>query len=454
MKIVVTIHHFPPNYSAGAEVYAFRLSSWLVQHGHDVQVVCIESISNEGKDEIEHTHDIYEGVSVHRLYIGLVNDRDFFRRSYDNPIIQKWFTAFLERERPDLVHINSCYLLSANTVAVVKEQDLPLIVTLHDFWFVCPRITLLKPTGALCRVPKDVAECAWCLATEKRRFRRTDEVTLGAAGVIAQHLVKSSVGAKLLGVYPDAGEIARRRERLLKALNQADLILAPSRFLRDIFVEQGIPPAKIQYSRLGLDARHWKNVSSSVKTLSDKVQITYIGQLAPHKGVDLLIDAFNQVMFSQRGARLRIYGDPKAFPVYARSIQKAARGNRAIEFNGRFDNSRVAEILNETDFLVVPSLWYENSPVTIMEALATGTPVVAANLGGIPELIQHGVNGLLFEAGNVKDLTNQLQRLLDSPELITQLASQVRPGRTIDDEMEQIVASFYTGLIVSQQAVE
>jgi len=77
---------------------------------------------------------------------------------------------------------------------------------------------------------------------------------------------------------------------------------------------------------------------------------------------------------------LKIYGDPNVFPDYAQSLRKTADGNSAVELAGRFDNRRVAEILNQTDVVVAPSIWYENSPIAILEALTTGTPVVTANL--------------------------------------------------------------------------
>jgi glycosyltransferase involved in cell wall biosynthesis len=442
LRILIAVHHFPPNYSAGAEVYAFRLASWLVRHGYEVEVVCVESITHEGDSELEYERESYEDIPVWRLYFNLARAPDPFRQSFDNPVIGEWFAGFLQRVCPDIVHINSCYLLSVSTIAATKQQALPLIVTLHDFWFVCPRITLLKPTGALCTVPENVAECAWCLATEKRRFRWLEMASRGAAGAVAQRWLVSPPVARLLRIQPDASEIADRRELLLNALKQADIILSPSEFLRGIFIGQGIDPAKILYSRLGLDTSHWIIPAGDAQESSEDLRISYIGQLAPHKGVHLLIEAFNRLAFSSRRAQLKIYGDLNVFPDYAQSLRKTADGNSAVEFAGRFDNRRVVEVLNQTDVLVAPSMWYENSPIAIMEALTTGTPVVTANLGGMPELVQHNMNGLLFEAGNMNDLANQLQRLLDEPGLVAALASNAHPIRMIDDEMAQILSLY------------
>jgi glycosyltransferase involved in cell wall biosynthesis len=450
VKVLLTIHHFPPNYSAGAEIYTFRLANWLVKHGHEVEVVCVESITHLSEHKLEHRHEIYEGISVWRLYFNLDQTPDPFRYSFDNPLLGAWFSEFLQQIRPDLVHINSCYLLSASTIAAVKQQALPLIVTLHDFWFVCPRITLLKPTGQVCTVPENVAECAWCLATEQRRFRLPETVFGEVAGRVAQRLLALPFGAGLLGVRPDADEIAYRRQLLLDALRQADLILAPSQFLRSVFIKQGVNPAKIVYSRYGLDTSHWLTLPEKNGTPSTELQIGYIGQLSHHKGVHLLVEAFERLNFSRRPARLKIYGAPEAFPKYVQRLREIANGNPAIEFLGRFDNRRVAEILYKTDITVVPSIWYENSPIAIMEALTAGTPVVTTNLGGMPELVQHNVNGLLFRRGDVEDLTSQLQRLLDEPELVATLASKAQSVRMIDDEMTQI-SSLYQRVLSEDQ---
>jgi glycosyltransferase involved in cell wall biosynthesis len=267
-------------------------------------------------------------------------------------------------------------------------------------------------------------------------------------GSVAQRLLALPFGAGLLGIQPDAGEIAYRRQLLVDSLQQADLILAPSEFLRNIFIKQGIDPAKIVYSRNGLDTSHWLTSAAKNGTASTELQIGYIGQLSYHKGVHLLIEAFNRLNFSRRPARLKIYGALDAFPKYTRQLQEMANSNSAIEFLGRFDNRRVAEILHKTDVTVVPSIWYENSPIAIMEALTTGTPVVTTNQGGMPELVQHNINGLLFKVGDVDDLTRQLQYLLDEPELVATLASRAQPIRMIEDEMTQLSSLYQRVLSV------
>ncbi|MBN2500162.1 MAG: glycosyltransferase family 4 protein [Anaerolineales bacterium] len=442
MKIVITIHHFPPNYNAGAEIYAYRLAKWLLHQGHQVHVVSVESVSHVSSQELTVVEEPYEGIPVSRLYFNYDDVKDPFRASYQNCTIGKWFAEFLEREKPELVHVNSCYLLSAETIFAAKQEQLPVIVTLHDFWFVCPRIILLRTNGDLCEVPEDPVECVWCLAGERRRFRIPDVITGGVLGSVAHQVLHSDVVSGALGFYPDAHEIAFRREYLIGALQQANLILTPSEFLRDVYISQGISPEKIQYSRQGLDTSIWATPQPVERNSGDGLRIVYIGQLAKHKGVHLLVEAFTQLDLSEQKAHLKIYGGLNTFPKYVAKLKQMANGNPAIEFAGRFDNPLVSQILAEADVVVVPSIWYENSPMAIMEPLTAGVPVVTANLGAMPEMVKHDVNGLLFEGRNAADLSVQLQRLLDEPDLLAHLSANAKPVRMLDEEMQHILSVY------------
>ncbi len=446
MKIVITIHHFPPNYSAGAEIYAYRLASWLLGQGHQVHVVTVESISHQGTQELEVVEDSYDAIPVSRLYFNYDNFDDPFRASYQNTLIGKWFTEFLEREAPDLVHINSCYILSGETILAAKQLGIPTLATVHDFWFACPRIILLRTNGEVCEVPENPAECVWCLAGERRRFRLPEQASGGLVGRVAHQALRSQTVSNVLGIHPGVEDIAHRRAYLIDTLRQADRVLAPSEFLRDVYISQGIPAEMIEYSRPGLDTSHWVVPEPEENDDADELQITFIGQVAQHKGVHLLIDAFKRLDTSKRNARLKIYGGLEAFPSYVAELEAMAAGNPRIELAGRFKNALVSQILSTSDVVVVPSIWYENSPMSIMEPLAAGTPVITTNLGAMPEMVHHEVNGLLFENLDVQDLRNQLQRLLDEPELLSMLTANAKPVRLIDDEMQHIL-SVYDKLI-------
>ena len=186
-----------------------------------------------------------------------------------------------------------------------------------------------------------------------------------------------------------------------------DLFISPSNFLRLKFEEFGIPKDKIIYLHNGFDLKLFNNLS---KKKSQKIRFGYIGTFIPSKGIHILLDAFNNI--KTKNVELRIHGAPQSYhqgfidyPSYLRSLGK--RNN--ILWFGEYNNDDIAMILSEIDVLVVPSIWYENAPLTIHEAFMASVPVITSNIGGMKELVRDGENGLLFKAGDSGDLTAKMQ---------------------------------------------
>lgn len=443
MRIVLAVHHFPPRYTAGAELYTYRLARWLNRAGHEAEVVCVESVQ-DGDLTPRCVRDVYDGVPVYRLHINLKEAPDPVRWQFWNPQIGSWFADFLRAARPDLVHLNSCYLLSASIIEAVRGQSIPIVLTLHDFWFLCPRITLQRPDGSLCKqAPADPAECAWCLLTEKRRYRLPE---VASAGMLGRLMVSAPRDwpalARLVGLEALRGALEERRRCLSEALQSVDMLIAPSQFLRGMFVQQGVPAGRIRFSRCGLDVGIWQDIVPVSERWGSQLRVGYIGQLAPHKGVHVLLRAFRRLRTTDGRLELRVYGDPARFPRYVTYLRRLAARDKRIVFEGVVENTQIPRILTALDVVVVPSKCYENSPFVILEAQAAGVPVIASNLGGMAELVQHGVNGLLFEAGNNRDLARQIQRLLDEPGLLGQLREGIRPPRTMENEMQELLQTY------------
>lgn len=453
MKVVLATHHFLPRYAAGAELYAYRLARWLQDHGHAVAVACVESIA-DGDGGLRVEREDYEGLAVYRLYFNLARTPDPFRWSYWNPDIGAWFEGFLREQAPDVLHVNSGYLLSASVIQAGRAAGVPVVLTLHDYWFLCPRITLRRPDGTLTVLPNRPAECAWCLMMEKRRYRLPDVASGGRIGRLVTAWLDRSRS-------PRVQVIEERRRVLKEALDQVTAFVAPSRFLHDLYIGQGLPPERFSLIRYGLDMRLWHQVrgsSASPPPSSQEVEgdgrrdqqraglrIGYLGQVEPHKGVHVLIEAFRRLSLPNqggRGAHLTIYGDLNRNASYVRRLRQLAHEEPRITFAGAYDNRRVAEVLASLDVCVVPSIWYENLPTIILEAQAWGTPVVTADLGGMAEMVRHNVDGLLFRPGDADDLARQLQRLLDEPDLLPRLRAHAPRVTTIEEQMQALMGIY------------
>lgn len=236
--------------------------------------------------------------------------------------------------------------------------------------------------------------------------------------------------------------VQTRQSLLQDVLSRVDAVIVATDFLRSMLANLGCAEDKIVVSPYGLGVSGWNPAPVTGEDTHQSLRIGYIGQITYHKGVHLLIQAFSHLQHPVRVPELRIYGDVRRFPRYGAWLERLAARNPRISFVGTYDNRDTPQVFAGMDVLVVPSIWYEGSPLVIAEALATKTPVVASGIGGMAELIRHGVNGLVFEVGNVRDLTSQLQRLLDDADLLEHLRRGIGQARTIDDEMMQLMGIY------------
>ncbi|RJP19281.1 MAG: glycosyltransferase [Candidatus Omnitrophota bacterium] len=208
------------------------------------------------------------------------------------------------------------------------------------------------------------------------------------------------------------GEADRRRKSAFQLFDEVDLFIAPSPFLRRKFIEYGLPSEKIVFSDYGIHALP-REINPCVPKYP--IRFAYVGTLVEHKGLHVLIEAFNGLPHGK--ATLDVYGSVNEFTGYVSRIQSMIT-HPGITLRGRAENNEIPRILSETDVLVVPSIWFENSPITIHEAFLARVPVITSRLGGMADLVQEKQNGLLFEVGNAADLQRRLLQCVESPAFI------------------------------------
>lgn len=444
MKIALLTHHFPPRFRAGGEQYAYRLAHGLHQRGCTVEVVTIESITEGQPTPICHT-DMKDGFPVHRLSYSLQGVPDPFVWSYRNPALGSWVKTYLERFQPDLVHINSGYLLGGTVPEAAFDLGLPTILTLHDYWFVCPRITLLQQNGRVCHEPVPVSACVWCLLSDKRRYRIPDQWMNGRLSDAFVQLNQSNWMPQLGQTATLHEQVEDRRTYLKEVFTRFDLVITPSRFLMAKIAEYGMTAQRLVHVPIGLEAHHWQPVISQ-PDVPQKLRLGYLGQIAPHKGVHLLVEAFQKLRKQPGSCQLMIHGDMSSLDAYQRKLQAQITHDPDIVYAGPYRNRDVMQVLSQVDAVVVPSVWYENYPIVILEAMAQRKPVVATDLGGMAELVTHNKDGLLFPVGDAAALTAQLQRLLDEPGLLEQLRGGIDPVPQVKDELATLIG-YYRDLV-------
>jgi glycosyltransferase involved in cell wall biosynthesis len=436
MKILFLSHVFPPNYTSGAENYTFNLAQALVQHGHQVYVLCAETWDSGAHYWNGHTDEMYEGIWVRRLNLCWHKAPDPNRYLYDNPVTAEHLRVWLPEVQPDVAHVTSCYTLSASIIQVCKNAGLPVVVTLVDFWFLCPSLHLLRRDGALCDGQTTPWLCLQCVLGGAKTFRWPSRLLPDSLlEPILTSISQRPAVSKLRGLRGMALNMAERKQVTAERLRQADVILAPSQFLASLHAAV-IDDLPLWVKPYGHDLSWLTGYRGRLP--DDGLRFCYMGQISDDKGVHVLVEAFLR-LDSTAGVTLDIWGGLDSRTAYVSRIKELAARSDNIHLCGRFSRSELGHVLSQTDVVVVPSLWYENNPLVIQEAYAARVPVIASDLGGMSEYVRHEVNGLLFERGDVDDLARQLRRVVTEPTLLTQLRAGIPSVKTIEQETDELL---------------
>jgi glycosyltransferase involved in cell wall biosynthesis len=440
MKILYITNGYPPHRWAGTETYTAGLAKAFHRRRHAVQVLCAGEWAKGPRYWNDYSDDTCGGIPVRRIHVNWQRASDPFRYLYDNPVVAEFLVKYLKQLRPDLVHVTSCETLSASVLRIVREMELPLILSLTDFWFLCPRINLLSSDDSNCTGQTSAWECLRCQLLGAKIYRWPRR--LFPEPVVAQFISKISrypLLTRRRGLRGMAGEMGKRKKFLRAALDWPDRLITASSFVRKVYRANGIS-APIRVQPYGHDLGWLRNYHG--KTASNVVRIGFIGQIIPSKGVHLLLQAARSLRAKVGDKfKLRIYGNLKKTHGYGSSVQLLASGMPNVKFAGTYPHEESASVFAGIDILVVPSLWFD-FPLVVQEAFATATPVVASNLGGMAEAVAHETNGLLFEAGNSQDLARQLRRVITEPGLIEELRAGVPRVKTIAEETSELERTY------------
>ncbi|MCM1319260.1 MAG: glycosyltransferase [Muribaculaceae bacterium] len=374
MKVLIASKFFYTR--GGAELVAIYTRQMLIEHGHQVRVFAMDYHDNIPLDE----HDTFptqvnpfgslsDKVKAARRALGLGDVRIAARRA-------------LDEFQPDVVHLHNVHTYLSPIIAEeAHKRGIRVVWTLHDYKPICPSYSCRRPDGTICR------EC----------FRKP-------GAVLKYKCMKGSLPASILAWIE-----ARRwdRKRLERCI---DTFIAPSVFMGKKLVEAGFDKRKIEVLCNCLDPEKLKTLQEYKST--DKRQSTnepyfcYIGRLSHEKGVETMLKASDMA-----GIKLKVAGRGPLLE----QLKATYGDNPNIQFLGHLDAPQVAILLRNAAASVLPSEWYENNPLGVIESLSAGTPVIGADMGGIPELIELGKDGFTFPAFDAEALSNTMLRTLKQP---------------------------------------
>ncbi len=373
MKICIITNLYPPYVIGGAERYLEGISKELVKNN---EVVVITTKPFSGFKSLIPEMSIEDNIRVYRFFpLNLYSpyhakDRSGLLKPFWH-IIDLWnphsyvsVSKILKKERPDIIHTNNLPGLSTSIFTLLNRRKESYVHTLHDYG-------LLSPYSALYRNNKIVDKWSFW---EKYVYQ----------------------------------PIKRR------ASKKVPMVISPSKFVIDKHVanqyfkdsERRVLPFDVLVRRKG-------SITSSKKKV---INFLYSGQVSKHKGVYVLLEATKKI--KSNDFILRVVGKGDEYERLKGSVQEKDN----IKFYGFLEKKELNKVYKKSDVLIVPSVWYDNSPLVIYDAMGWSLPVIASNIGGIPELVEDGVNGYLFQAGWTSDLTEKMSLFLERPSLIDELS--------------------------------
>lgn len=394
MRILLVVHGRPPASTGGTEIYTDHLAHALAER-HEVAIV---HPSRPDAGELRS-----EGITAFAVHDPAAAAAGF--EAYRAPGMTAAVAGVLDSWRPDVVHVHHLSGLSTGVVFEARRRGVPVVVTLHDFWTLCPLGQLLDLRRQVCPGPSPT-RCLGCVGAQVAAAptaARTTAARLPLAGV-AGRLFARATGR-------GAPRVAARLLEMRELLRTADARLAPSRFLRERMAALGIGGIEVvPNGHPPLPA------APRVPATNGRVRFGYVGAVIPSKGVHVLAEAFR--LLADPRAELQIHGPVLPYhgdEGYGERLRDRL-GPDAGALRGAFPHEGRGAVLAGLDVLVVPSIWEENAPLTVHEAFQARVPVVASRHGGLAELVRDGLDGLLFRPGDAHDLARVMRRLMDDGE--------------------------------------
>ena len=410
-RVLQICHNHPRARPGGAEVYAHELhrhlrdsteweSIFLARSGppHSSELapaegIRVTSVEGEADEFLLHT----EGLDFDWMLGTMRGCEDLYTED---------LRRFLRAARPDVVHFQHTLFIGYDAIREVRRTlpGVPIVYTLHEFLPICHNKGQMVRTfdRSLCgeASPRRCAEC-------------------------------------FPGIAPDRFLL---RERFIRAaLDLVDLFVAPSETVRERFVEWGLPRERILLEDYGR-ALTPRAVEAGRPAPHDTLGI--FGQVNPYKGFDVLLRATQ--LLGTEAPNLRVHGANLDLQEHRFRDEIAAllAATPAVADVGPYPAERAAEMMAAVDWVVVPSVWWENSPLVIQEAFAAGRPVICSDIGGMAEKVEDGVNGLHFRVGDPEDLAATIRRAVTTPALWEQLREGIPPVHSMADHAAVLTAAY------------
>lgn len=401
-KVLFVCHNHPDLHPGGTEIFSHGLFRELrARHGMEALYLACAGRTHRGR--LPGTMLQAIGRAPDELLLWTGHFDPFMLSQIDLHGVMPEFEGILKTFRPDIVHFHHVLLLGVEAIQLVRRvlPNAVIALTLHDYYPICANDGQLVTTGdrRLCRQPAADA-CTKCFPEHGRdRF------------VVRELFVK-------------------------QALALVDRFVSPSAFLRQRYIDWGLPPERIEVVSNGLRTQ----ASAALRSLpagGRRNRFAFFGHLNPFKGALVLLEAARRLVEQGGGPiALALHGSAEfQTEAFKAELAKAQAGVPFAVARGRYGRDEVPALMAEADWVIVPSIWWENAPLVIQEAFHHGRPVICSDIGGMAEAVRDGVDGLWFRTGDAQHLADRMREATE-PALWERLSAGVRPPRSMAESAE------------------
>ena len=406
LRVLVCSHSHPKITHGGAEIAAFRLFSELDAHP-DIEAWFLgcNTQPGTGREGIALT----QPFSAREYVYSTSGQFDWFRFANGDARFPGELEALLDELRPDIVHLHH-YVNYGVEMLLTIRRTLPqvrIVVTLHEYLAICNHFGQMVKRG---------------------HFSLCDHASLAACH----------------GCYPehDASDFFMRERYIKLFFDHVDHFVSPSRFLADRYIAWGIAPDRISVIENIIAAvADGPALPEPAAGSAERapLRVGFFGQISKLKGIGVLMEA--AAILAEDGTRkisFDIFGDYKGQPAPFQEefLAQLARVSRNVNYRGAYRQDRVDRLMRGVDAVLVPSIWWENSPVVIQEAFRNNRPVICSDIGGMAEKVRDGVDGYHFPVGSGLELSYVLMRLHDDRSLLPAIRQSMRTPPTAADVLQ------------------
>lgn len=416
LTIALCTHGYFPEQFFGTAVYVRQLAKALQRLGHR-PVIIAPRLDPDTAIATLLPPEWIDDIEIYRVLRPSIRDA---RDSFDDVRLLPALREALAAIAPDVVHVAHFLGLTTALYNAAQSLDLPVFATLTDFHGFCHRGTLLNAWGRDCRGPNRLrSNCLGCGLSD-RAAEQPNSLSLAYFSSWFARPTSSVVFPWIAPLLPqharrDIQATLDRPDHLHSMMSGLRGAIAPTAFLRDAYLRNGFS-IPIEVSPFGIEA----NRAVKPERQAGPLRVGFIGQIGAHKGCHVLVEAARHLRAGS--ASIGIWGDMARHPSYAAALRRAAAG-RSVSFHGSLPLEAMDDALRGLDVLVMPSIWAENAPLTLLQSLACHTPCIVSDQPGMTEFVIDGVNGYVVPPSDPKSLAKAIQMLADEPKLLYRLTT-------------------------------